>query len=85
MSLFASIFWGLVLIVVGVAMIKYNRQITNSFFRSQAAEKYMGAGGSYLLWLMIGLVLVVIGIISLFGFGDDIARFILSPVTNLLR
>lgn len=83
MGIIGQILLGLLMIVGGILLIKNNYQVANSLPIS-FAEKHMGGGGSYLLWKLLSLLLIMAGFTVMFGFYDDILAFILSPLTNIL-
>ncbi len=69
------------MIGVGILVLKYNYQVANNL-RISFAEQHMGSGGSYSLWKIFGVLIVLIGLTVMFGIWDNILNFILSPVTN---
>lgn len=45
-------------LAAGTACVKYSFQLTKLFGRNSLAEKYLGDGGTYTMWKLIGLVLI---------------------------
>ena len=43
---------------VGTALIKYSYQLTQIFGHNSLAEQYLGNGGSYTMWKMLGLIII---------------------------
>lgn len=84
MNIFGQIFLGALLIAAVVLLLKYNYQVTNNLPLS-FAERYIGSGGSYLLWKIIAVVVVIAGVTTLFGFHDNILNWALSPLTNAVN
>jgi uncharacterized membrane protein YphA (DoxX/SURF4 family) len=84
MHLIGQILLGLIMVVGGVLLLKYNYQVSNNL-RISFAEQHMGSGGSYLLWKIIGVVVVIAGITVVFGFSDNILAWIFSPITNVVN
>ena len=83
MQLLGQILLGLIMIGAGILLLKYNYQVANNL-RISFAEQHLGSGGSYLLWKILAIVLVLAGLATMFGIGDNIISFILSPLTNIL-
>ena len=83
MGIFGQIILGLIIIVGGVLLLKYNYQVTNSM-PIGIAEQYLGSGGSYLAWKILSILAVFIGLSVLFGFYDNILSWLLTPFTNAL-
>jgi hypothetical protein len=44
----------------GVALIKYNYQITHLFGHNSLAEQYLGSGGTYTMWRLLGIVVILV-------------------------
>lgn len=74
---------GLIAIVVGTAGLRYNFALTNTFPRLEFFERNLGAGSSYGIYKIICLVLVIGGILYMFGFGPGILSWLLSPLAKL--
>jgi hypothetical protein len=51
---------------VGTAFIKYNFQLTKLFGHNSLAERYLGEGGTYSMWKLLGVALIIIAIIYVF-------------------
>ena len=83
MNILGQIIIGLLLIGVGILLLKNNYQVSNNL-RISFAERHMGSGGSYLLWKIIAVVVVIAGITVVFGFHDDALAWIFSPLTNAI-
>lgn len=43
---------------VGTALIKYSFQLTQIFGHNSLAEQYLGNGGSYTMWKLLGLIII---------------------------
>lgn len=50
-------------ITIGILVVMYNRDIVRIVGTSGWAEKYLGAGGSYSMWQLIGLLIIVLTIL----------------------
>ena len=51
---------------VGTAFLKYNFQLTKLFGHNSLAERYLGEGGTYSMWKLLGVALIIISIIYVF-------------------
>lgn len=52
--------------VLGTVLVKYNYQLTQLVGHSYLAEKYLGEGGTYTMWKLLGVVLIIITVIYVF-------------------
>lgn len=58
--------FGLKLLVIvlglaaGTALMKYNFQLTRLFGYNQYAERFLGSGGTYSMWKLLGVVVILI-------------------------
>ena len=43
----------------GVAFLKYSYQMTHLFGHNSWAETYLGSGGTYTMWRLLGVVVVL--------------------------
>lgn len=43
---------------LGIALIKYSYQITQVLGHNSLAERYIGEGGTYTMWKLLGLVVI---------------------------
>jgi hypothetical protein len=83
MNIVGQILIGLILVGVGILLLKNNYQVANNL-RISFAEQHMGSGGSYLLWKIIAVVVVIAGITVAFGLHDNFLAWIFSPLTNAI-
>lgn len=51
---------------IGTAFIKYNFQLTQLFGHNSLAERYLGEGGTYSMWKLLGVGLIIAAIIYVF-------------------
>lgn len=84
MNIVGQVLIGLIMIGVGVLLLKNNYQVANNL-RISFAEQHMGSGGSYLLWKILSVVLIIAGLTVMFGFYDNVLGWILSPLTNAVN
>jgi hypothetical protein len=80
---FQQIVLGFLAIVGGVLALKFNFQLVNITGNVGFAEKYLGAGGTYSLYKIGGVVLVIGGLLYMTGLGSPVLTFILSPIAGL--
>jgi hypothetical protein len=73
--------WGIVWILIGMALMRYNFQIVGLFGKIDWAEQHLrgGFGGTYFLYKVVGLLIVVFGLLYMFG-G---AGFLAAPLSPL--
>lgn len=45
-------------VIAGVSMIKYRERIVRIVGKTYYAEKYLGGGGSYTMWILLGIVVI---------------------------
>jgi hypothetical protein len=83
--LFQQIFYGAILIAVGVVTLKYNFQIVQNTSRLEWIESKLGSGSTFLVYKILSVVLVIAGILYMTGFGNAVLTWLLSPLANLLN
>jgi len=74
---------GLLMLVSGVLMLKYNYQITNNFGSSATLDRYLGPGREYAFFKLLALLLIIIGFFTMFGLSDNLMNFLLSPLKGI--
>jgi hypothetical protein len=52
-------------------IIRHRLQLVQTFGKAYFAEKYLGNGGSYSMWIIIGFLIVVLAAFWLFGTPFD--------------
>ena len=64
------IFWKIIVLIVSIfaciGVIRYRLQMVQLFGKNQWAEAYLGSGGSYNLWIFIGILMVFMAATWLF-------------------
>lgn len=58
MTILLKILIFVVAIGLGIAFMKYNYQLTQFFGYNSLAERYLGDGGTYTMWRLLGLVVI---------------------------
>ena len=72
---------GIIGIVIGFLLIWKSDWIVNNFGRVDWAEIKLGAeGGTRLLWKLIGLAVIIIAMLYMFGFIEGVIGAIFSPL-----
>lgn len=79
----ANFMYGLVLIIIGVFLMKYNFKVTNLFSRYNWFEQKLGPGSTYIIFQLVAGSVVVLGILMMFGLGDNVVDFIFSPIRDI--
>jgi len=57
----------ILMFVLGVLMVKYRERIVRMIGKSDLAEKYLGIGGTYTMWIFIGVIVMFVGAMILLG------------------
>ena len=53
-------------LAVGTGLIKYNFQLTQIFGHNSLAEQYLGDGGTYTMWRLLGIIAIIGTIVYVF-------------------
>ncbi|MCE7936516.1 hypothetical protein DYH10_01875 [Candidatus Saccharibacteria bacterium CPR2] len=80
-----NIFFGLILVVAGIAMLKFNYQISNMFSHNNWFERNFGSGATYIAFQLLGILVSLYGVFLILGLHDNIIGFLLSPITNVME
>ncbi len=80
-----NIFFGILIIAAGVFALKYNYQLVNSFGNDNWFEQHLGAGSTYGVVKIFSVLLILFGLLKIFGLDDDITRFIFSPLSGIFK
>ena len=57
----------LILFVVGIVLVYYRERMARMIGKNDLAEKYLGSGGTYNMWILIGILSMIIGVSVLLG------------------
>jgi len=68
----ARILITLLMIGLATAILKFTEPIVNMFGRNDLAERYLGVGGTYNMWKIVGVLIVLA---SFFVLSGDIRLF----------
>ena len=63
MALIFRLLIGAGLFVLGVVMATHDYQLTQLFGHNDLAERYLGGGGTYSMWKLLGVVCIVGGLL----------------------
>lgn len=64
---FIRIILFIVALVLGYLMIKYRERIVRTVGKNDLAERYLGMGGTYNMWVILGAIVMVVGTMILLG------------------
>lgn len=70
-------FWGLVGIGIGFLLIRYSFPMVNLFGHIPWAERHLGGGGTYTLYKIVGVIVIILSMLFLF----NLLGFITSSIT----
>lgn len=57
---------------IGVLVMVYHRWFVKTVGTNSWAERYLGGGGTYVLWQLIGFLIIVIAVLQVFGGLDRV-------------
>jgi len=57
----------LILTAIAIFILKYTEPIVRMFGKNDIAEKYLGPGGTYSMWKIIAVILIVVGFLYFVG------------------
>jgi hypothetical protein len=49
--------------VIGICLMRYCEPLVRLFGKNDWAERHLGSGGSYTMWKLIGILVIVVGIL----------------------
>ncbi len=75
------IIYGIIWIGIGFLLIKYSVALTENLGSMDWAEKYLKSGmaGTYTMYRLIGLIIIILSLLYIFGFMGSIV----SPIGSL--
>ena len=65
--MFIKILVFIIMFAVGLVIMKYNEPLVRTFGKSYYAEKYLGMGGTYTMWKLIGIAIILVGFAYMLG------------------
>jgi len=57
----------IIMLIAGVLIIKYREKVARIFGKNDLAEKYLGMGGTYVMWVIIGVIVMIVGTSIMLG------------------
>jgi len=81
MNNFMRYLLSLIALAIGFLLVWKSDWIVNNFGRVNWAEKYLGYdGGSRLFWKLMGIVVIFLAMMHMFGFIEGLISAIFSPL-----
>lgn len=65
--IFSRIIYFVLLVAAGLAMMIYREKIARVIGKNDLAERYLGAGGTYTMWSILGMITIFVGLLILMG------------------
>jgi hypothetical protein len=59
--------WGLIWVLIGIAVIKFSFPLTNFFGHIPWAEDHIGGGGTNSLYKIVGVIIIIGSFLYMFG------------------
>ncbi|MCK9272272.1 hypothetical protein M0P65_01885 [Candidatus Gracilibacteria bacterium] len=72
--IFLKIFYGILLFGAGLVIIKYRKTVYDWTGKFVWAEKYLGSGGTVIILILIGLLLMFLGVTFPFGMYETLTK-----------
>ncbi len=83
--MFGKIIFGLIGVPSGIVIIIYTRYIVEQITGPIGfAERYMGGAGTYTFVRFVGVIIFIVSLLVMFGFGDWIYYAIVNPAGSIL-
>jgi uncharacterized membrane protein YphA (DoxX/SURF4 family) len=79
----SHIIYGLIAIVVGSVMLRYNYQLVNLTGRQDWVEDKLGSGSTYFVYKLVAVAIIIGGLLYVTGLGDPFFNWLLSPLRAL--
>lgn len=79
-----QILTGAIMIAIGTVGLMFNYQLGN-MVRLEWVESKIGYGSTFMVYKVFGVILVLAGVITLAGFGDDVLRWATSPLESVFN
>lgn len=65
--MFGKIVFFIIMLVIGLAILKYTEPVVRTFGKNSLAEKHLGYGGTYSMWKIIAVIGIIVGFLYLTG------------------
>ncbi len=79
------IFYGLILVALGVVTLRFNFQIVQNTTRLAWFEEHLGAGSTFLVYKIGSVGMVLFGILLMTGLSGAFLDWLFSPVRSLFN
>lgn len=79
----ANFMIGLIIIVLGVAGLRFNYQLVKTFGRNNVFERKLGSGSTYPVFQLFAILVIFAGFLTMFSLHDNILDFIFAPIINV--
>ena len=73
------IFWGLLVIIISLIVMKYTFKLVQIFGHIPWAEQHLGGGGTYTLYRAVAIVMIILA----FLYMANAMGFIIGPLSPL--
>ncbi len=84
MTFFLNFIFGILIVCIGAAGIKFNHKIVNTFGRNNWFERKLGPGTTYPLFQLLSILVIFFGFMMMISLHDNLLEFLLTPLTSLL-
>ena len=81
----ANFITGIVMILLGIAGVKWTFWLHNVTGPQMWLERYTGSGSTYGVYKIFSVLLVLIGILFATGFGNNVMGFFFAPIVHLFH
>ncbi len=61
--MFTRIIVSIILVAVAILILKYTELIVRNVGKSDLAEKYLGMGGTYNMWKLIAVAIIIVAVL----------------------
>jgi hypothetical protein len=62
-----KIFTSIILVILGVFFLIKTEPIVRTVGHNSLTEKYLGQGGTYTFWKILGAIFIILGVLLIFG------------------
>lgn len=80
-----QIVYGILAIITGTVMLKFNYQLVGLTGRQDWIESKLGSGTTYLAYKLLAIFIVIAGILVATGLGTPFFTWLLSPLRNFFN
>jgi hypothetical protein len=83
--IFDHLLLGLVAVVLGAVALKYNYQLVGFTGHIEFVERYLGYGSTYAFVKMMSVVVILGGLMYMFGLFTPVFGWLLSPLARFFH